>query len=102
MKSSELDLESNSDSEMEKGKQIIDAEPSAIVATTHIQLEDLEEPKEGEHLFHSQMWVNGVLLHFIVDNGSEKNLILAEVVRRLKLSITPHPQLYNISWLSHG
>jgi hypothetical protein len=60
---------------MDKGKQIIDAEPSATVATTQIQPKDPKEPEEGEHLFHSQMWVNVVPLHFIVDNGSQKNLM---------------------------
>ena len=102
MKSSELYPDSDSDSEMEKGKQIIDAEPSATVATTQIQPEDPEEMEEGEHLFHSQMWVNGVLLQFIVDNGSQKNLILVEVVKQLKFPTKPHPQPYNIGWLSQG
>ena len=77
LKASELNLESDSDSKMEKGKHIIDAKPSAIVSTTKIQPKDLEEPKEGEHIFHSQMWVNDVPLHYIVDNGIQKNLILA-------------------------
>ena len=72
MKSSELDPDFNSNSEMDKGKHIIDVAPSAIVATTHIQPEDLDEPEEGQRLFHSQMWVNGVSLHFIVDNGSKR------------------------------
>ena len=33
------------------------------------------------------MWVKGAPLHFIVDNNSQKNLILAEVVKRLDLSM---------------
>ena len=99
MKSSELDPDSDSDSEMDKGKQIIDVEPNATVATTKIQPEDPKEPEEGERLFHSQMWVNNVLLHFIVDNGSQNNLISAEVFKQLKLQTTPHPQPYNIGWL---
>ena len=48
------------------------------------------------------MWVKGTLLHFIVDNGSQKNLISTEVVKRLKLPTMPHPQPYNIGWLSQG
>ena len=48
------------------------------------------------------MWVNGVPLHFIVNNGSQKNLILVEVVKWLKLPTMTHPQLYNIRWLSQG
>jgi hypothetical protein len=61
-----------------------------------------DEPEEGEHLFHSQMWVKGTPLHFIVDSGSQKNLISAEVVKRLALPTTPHPQPYTIGWLHQG
>ena len=87
IKASESDPDSDSDSEPnaavnDKGKQIIDAEPSVTIATTQIQPEDPEEPEEGERLFHSQMWVKGMALHFIVDSGSQKNLISSEVVKR--------------------
>ena len=75
MKSLNLDLDCDSDLVMDKGKQIIDVEPSSTIATTQIQPEDPEESGECERLFHSQMWVNGVSLHFIVDNGIQKNLI---------------------------
>jgi hypothetical protein len=70
--------------------------------TTTIQPEEPTDPEEGEHLFHSQMWVKGTPLHFIVDSGSQKNLISAEVVKQLGLSTTPHPQPYNIGWLRQG
>jgi hypothetical protein len=50
-------LESNPwsefDSYPEKEKKIIDVEPSAMVNTTNIQSNEIEEPEEGEHLFHS-------------------------------------------------
>ena len=36
MKDSNLDMDSNSNSKMDKGKQIIDVEPSATIATTKI------------------------------------------------------------------
>jgi hypothetical protein len=58
--------------------------------------------KRGSAPFHSQMWVKGTRLHFIVDSGSQKNLISAEVVKQLGLSTTPHPQPYNIGWLRQG
>jgi hypothetical protein len=56
-------------------------EPSATVATTKLQPGEPDEPEEGERLFHSYMWVKGTPLHFIVDSGSQKNLILAEVIK---------------------
>ena len=40
----------------------INMDPTAIFSTTKIQREDPEDPEEGEHLFHSQMWVKG--LHY--------------------------------------
>ena len=48
------------------------------------------------------MWVNGIPLHFVVDNDSQNKLISAEVFKRLELLKTPHPQPYNIGWLSQG
>ena len=41
-------------------------------------------------------------LHFVVDNGSQKNLISAKFIKRLELSTTPHPQPYSIGWISQG
>jgi hypothetical protein len=48
------------------------------------------------------MWVKGALLHFIVDSRSHKNLISAEIVKRVDLPMTPHPQPYTIGWLCQG
>jgi hypothetical protein len=100
LKASESEIDSDSESNPEGGKQIIDAEPSATVATTKVRPSEPEEPEEGECFFHSQMWVKGALLNFIVDSSSQKNLISTEVVKWLDLPMTPHPQPYTISWLS--
>jgi hypothetical protein len=48
------------------------------------------------------MWLKGTPLHFIVDSGSHKNLILAGVVKQLTLLTTSHPQPYTIGWLCQG
>jgi hypothetical protein len=102
VKSYESDVDSDSEPEPERGRQIIDTKPSATVATTNLQPGEPNEPKEGECLFHSQMWVKGTPLHFIVDRSSQKNLILAEVIKRLALPTMPHPQPYTIGWLRQG
>jgi hypothetical protein len=102
IKDKEPNPDSESDYENTGKRQIIDAYPTAIVATTAIQPEEPTDPEEGEHLFHSQMWVKGTPLHFIVDSGSQKNLISAEVVKQLGLLKTPHLQPYNIGWLCQG
>ena len=102
LKENETEPDSEFDSNNNKSRHIIDVEPTATVMTTIIQLKEPKDPKEGECLFHSQMWVKGTPLHFIVDNDNQKNLISTEVVKQLGLSTTPHPQPYNIGWLHQG
>ena len=106
IKASESDAYSDTESEPEKGndkgKNIVEANPNAIVSTTKIQKEELEYLEEEERIFHSQMWVKGSLLQFIVHSGSQKNLISIEVVKRLGLPTIGHPQLYTIGWLHQG
>jgi hypothetical protein len=102
VKASEPDAGSDSEPKPGRGRQVIDMEPSATVTTTKLQPGEPDEPEEGERLFHSQMWVKGTLLHFIVNIGSQKNLILAEVVKRLALPTMPHPQPYTIGCLHQG
>jgi hypothetical protein len=48
------------------------------------------------------MWVKGTPLHFIIDRGSQNNLISAEVIKRLALMITLHSQPYTIRCLHQG
>jgi hypothetical protein len=106
LKASESDACSDSESEPDKGndrgKQIIDVEPNATVATTKIQKEEPEDPEEAEHLFHSKMLVKGSPLQFIFDSGRKKNLILVEVMKQLGLPTIAHPQPYTIGWLHQG
>jgi hypothetical protein len=99
VKSSKSYVGSNFDSELERGIWIIDVEPSATVATTKLQPGESNEPKEDKCLFHSQMWVKGTPLQFILERGSHKNIILEEVIKILALSTTIHPQPYTIGWI---
>ena len=48
------------------------------------------------------MCVKGAPLHFIVDSGSQKNMISTEAVKQLNLPTTPHLHPYNIGWLRQG
>jgi hypothetical protein len=75
IKDKELNHDSESDSENTGKRQIIDVDPTAIVVTATIQPEEPTDLEEGERLFHSQMWVKGTPLHFIVYSRSQKNLI---------------------------
>jgi hypothetical protein len=101
-KTSDSDVDSNSDSELNESKQITDTEPSVAITTTKVQPKKPEEPKEGQRHFHSEMWMKGNPLHFIVDSGSQKNLISAEVINRLNLTMMPHHHPYTIDWLNQG
>jgi hypothetical protein len=106
LKASESDACSDSELETDKGndrgKHIIDAELNATIATTKIQKEEPEDPEEAECLFHSKMWVKGSPLQFIVDSGSQKNLISVKVMKQLGLLTIAHPQPYTIGWLHQG
>jgi hypothetical protein len=99
LKDTESIPNSNYDSDNNKRREIIDAETNITITTTIIQLEEPKDPKEGGCLFHSQMWVKGTPLHFIVNRERQKNLVLAEVIKQLDFPATPHPQPYNIGWL---
>jgi hypothetical protein len=99
VKASKSDAGSDSESELVRGRWIIDSEPSATIATIKLQLGEPDEPEEGEHPFRSHMWVKGTPLHFIINSGSHKNLISVEVVKQIALLTTPHPQPYTIEWL---
>jgi hypothetical protein len=102
VKSSKLDVGSDSESKPERGRWIIDEEPSAIVSSTKLQPSEPNEPEEGVHLFYSQMWVKFTPLHFIVDRGRKNNLISAEVFKRLTLPTMLHLHPYTIGWLFLG
>jgi hypothetical protein len=102
VKGSESNVDSDSELEPERGTWIIDVEPTTTVATTKLQPGEPNEPEEGECLFHSQMWVKGTLLHFIVDIDSQKNLISVEVIKWLDLPTKSHPEPYTIGWLCKG
>jgi hypothetical protein len=102
VKSSESDVGSKFELELERRRWIIDVEPNATIFTTKIQPTEPDEIEEGEHLFHSWMWVKGTPLHFIVDSNSQKNLISVAIVKWLALPTTLHPYPYTIGWLRQG
>jgi hypothetical protein len=70
VKASELYAGFEYESELERERQIIDPKPSVIVFTTKLQPSEPDELEEGDHLFHSQMWVKGTPLYLIIDRGS--------------------------------
>jgi hypothetical protein len=87
----ESEADCNSKSNPEGGKRIMDVEPNTNVTTTKVHPSKTEELEEGEHLFHSHMWVKGASLHFIINSCIQKNLISTQVEKWLDLPTTPHP-----------
>lgn len=77
-------------------------EPNAIISIAWVQENEPKDLEEGETLFHSQMWVNGAPLCFIIDRKSQKNHILKMVVKCFGLLTMPHPQPYAIGWIHQG
>ena len=53
LKASESEVDSDSESNLEGGKRIIDVKPNATVATTNVRPSEPEEIEKGECLFHS-------------------------------------------------
>jgi hypothetical protein len=53
VKSFDSDAGFDSEKKLERGRQIIDAEPSAIISTTKLHPGEPDDPEEGESLFHS-------------------------------------------------
>jgi hypothetical protein len=92
-KESDPNLESNSKQDM--GNNIVNAEHSVIIAITNIQPNKLEELEEGECHFYSHRWVKGNPIHFIVDDGRQKNLILTEVIKILTFQMIPPPTIHH-------
>ena len=53
IKDKDLNPDYKYDSENTGERQIINADPTAIVTTTEIQPEEPTDTEEGEHIFHS-------------------------------------------------
>jgi hypothetical protein len=66
LKDKETNPDSKSDPENIENRQIIDTYPTAIFVIATIQPKEPIDPKEGECLFHSKMWVNGTPLHLLI------------------------------------
>jgi hypothetical protein len=81
VKDKDLNLDSEYDPENIQNIQIIDADATATVATPTSHPKEPVDPEEGGCLFHLEMWVKGTPLNFIVDSGSQNNLISIEVIK---------------------
>jgi len=63
-----------------------------------ILLQSEKEQKQRNTLFRMKCKIKGKFCNLIIDSGSSKNLVSTEVVEKLKLKCTPHPEAYRVSW----
>ena len=50
-------------------------------------------------LFRTRCTVQGSLCDFIIDSGSQENIISKDVLERLQLEMETHPSPYVIGWI---
>ncbi|XP_071702891.1 uncharacterized protein [Rutidosis leptorrhynchoides] len=60
------------------------------------------EVDEKEELFSLRIQVKHELVEAIIDMGSQKNLISANLVKQLGLETTPHPRPYVLGWIQQN
>ncbi|CAL8137529.1 unnamed protein product [Prunus armeniaca] len=64
-----------------------------------LMTQKLVHPKGREDLFNVHIQVKHDLINTIIDPGSQKNLILEALIRKLRLTTTPHPNPYPLGWI---
>ena len=62
----------------------------------------IEEPIQRRSMFKSVCKVEGKCCKLIVDSGSTDNLVSTEMVEKLNLRKTVHPEPYRVAWLQKG
>jgi hypothetical protein len=58
------------------------------------------EPNQRHTLFQTKCVVKERACRVIIDGGNCNNLASAEMLEKLSLNTTPHPQPYHIQWLN--
>ena len=61
-----------------------------------------DELVQRRNLFKTVCKVEGKCRKLIVDSGSIDNLVSTEMVEKLKLRKTVHPEPYRVAWLQKG
>ena len=61
-----------------------------------------DEAWQRTSLFSSTCTVKGKICRFVIDFGCSSNVVSEEAVRKLSLSIEPHPHPYRLLWMQTG
>jgi hypothetical protein len=63
---------------------------------------EVEEPVQRTSLFRTACKMKDRVCKMIIDSGSTDNLVSTEMVEKLELKTTAHPNPYKVSWLQKG
>lgn len=76
-----------------------DAERGEVMVNEMILLSGETELGQRRIFFHTRCKCEGKCCDVIVDGGSTDNLVLEEMVSKLKFKREKHPHPYQISWV---
>jgi hypothetical protein len=63
---------------------------------------EVEKSVQRNSLFRTAYKTKDRICKVIIDNGSTDNLVSTEIVEKLELETTAHPNPYKFSWLQKG
>ena len=63
---------------------------------------DVEEPVQRTNLFKTACKVKDIVCKVIIDSGSIDNLVSTDMVEKMELNTTTHPNPYKVSCLQKG
>jgi hypothetical protein len=63
---------------------------------------EMEEPVYRTSPFRTTCKTKDIVCKVIIDSGSIDNLVSIDMVEKLELKTTEHPNLYKVSWLQKG
>jgi hypothetical protein len=62
----------------------------------------IEKPVQRNNVFRTACKTKDKVCKVIIDSGSTDNLVSTDIVEKLDLKTTAHPQPYKVSWLQKG
>lgn len=86
----------------ETKEEIVQGDHGVALVTYWVCFSPKEEEGDGwlcHNIFHSTCTVSGKICRLVIDLRNCKNLVVKEVVGKLKLETVQHPNPYNLSWL---
>jgi hypothetical protein len=63
---------------------------------------EIEEPVQRTSMFRTTYKTKDIVYKVIIDSGSIDNLVSTDMVEKMELKTTTHPNPYKVSWLQKG